>query len=112
MVLGEVCGFFIRSNRVETDSTLGLRRSSGSESNVTKYIRPSETRPAPAATRITALRLRVMKSSSRPRLVKPISSSSPGGFSSIRSAGSMVMDSAKATIMPMPATFPSSATPV
>ena len=47
-----------------------------------------------------------------PGAAKPTSSSSPGGLSSISSAGSMVMDSRNATIMPMPATFPSSATPV
>ena len=49
-VLGEVSGFFIRSNRVATDSTLGLRRFRGLESKRTKNIRPSDTRPATPAT--------------------------------------------------------------
>ena len=43
MVLGEVRGFFIRSNSVETDSILGLRRSSGLESNCTSGIKASAT---------------------------------------------------------------------
>src|SRR5689334_22821729 len=86
MVLGEVSGFRIRSNRVATDSTLGLRRSSGLESNRTKAINPSDRTPAAAATRITLRRLRVMTSSNRARLLKPTSSSSPGGLSSISMA--------------------------
>ena len=111
-VLGEVMGFFIRSSKVETDSTAGLRRSSGLESNLTNAISPSDMAPATAAMRMTLRRLRAMKSSRRARPVKPTSSSSPGGLSSISKAGSKVMDSKKATIMPMPATFPNSATPV
>ena len=110
--LGDVIGFFIRSNNVETDSTLGLRRLRGLESNCTKGISTSDITPAAPATQITRLRLRVMKSSSGPSALKPTSSSSPFGLSSRISAGNMVIDSAKATIMPMPATIPNSATPV
>ena len=90
--VGRGLGFFIRSNRVETDSTLGLRRSSGLESNRTKdhqhqrHHARAPPRPAPRAGGA-----RCMKSSSGARLAKPTSSSSPGGFSSISSAGSMVM---------------------
>ena len=112
IVLGDVCGFFIRSNRVETDSTLGLRRSSGSESKRRNTIITSDMAAATVATTITWRRWAVMKSSTRPSAAKPTSSYSPGGFSSIRSAGSMVIDRRNATIMPMPATRPSSATPV
>ena len=53
-----------------------------------------------------------MKVSSGARILKPTSSSSPGGFSTISRAGNMVMDRMKAITMPMPATMPSSATPV
>ena len=88
MVLGEVCGFFIRSNRVETDSTLGLRRSSGLESKRTKAISASDTTPATAAMRSTVRRLRGHEIvQPAPGMRKPTSSSSPGGLQQHQQGG-------------------------
>src|SRR5581483_6079560 len=58
MVLGEVCGFFIKSNRVETDSTLRLRRSRGLESKRSSTDSTSATTSAKAAIRNTVRRWR------------------------------------------------------
>ena len=66
MVLGEVCGFFIRSNRVETDSTLGAAQVQRIGIELQKGHQGERQRAGEAAAmRTTFRRCLVMKSSSR-----------------------------------------------